>query len=319
MMTLLVEQPALIMSIQDEGRSGFFRFGLPESGPVDWWAFRAANRLVNNSPDRAAVEIGFSDAAMRIEKEVIMSVCGTGYRISINGRQLPLWMAFLAREGDHLLFEKCGGGSWVYLAATGGIHSRIWMGSRSVNPKAGLGRLIKEGDRLPTIESLPDLWHLVGRRYPQSDRPSYAENIVVRVIPGPQYERFSLESKSAFWNQSFSVTNRSDRMGYRLAGIKLSQQSGFEMVSQGMVLGEIQVPPDGQPIVMMPDHPTTGGYPSIGVISRVDLPLLAQAQPGVSSVKFERINLDDAQKLLVDAIKRIENLENPEEEPWMNL
>lgn len=318
-MTLLIEQPALMMRVQDAGRSGFLRFGLPESGPVDWWAFQAANRLVNNPPTSAELEIGFSDAVLRVEKDAIVAVCGAGFRISLSGKRLPLWMAFWVREGDLLLFEKCDGGSWVNLAVSGGIHSKQWMGSRSVYPKAGLGRLIKQGDRLPTGKFSPNLRRLAGRSYPKSDQPSYADRIVARVIPGPQYKRFSPESIMAFWNQPFSITSRSDRMGYRLAGTRLSQQSSSEMVSQGMVLGEIQVPPDGQPIVMMPDHPTTGGYPSIGVVCRVDLPLLAQAQPGVSSVKFERINVDDAQKLLVDAIKRIENLENSEEEPWMNL
>jgi antagonist of KipI len=318
-MTLLIEQPALIMSIQDAGRSGFLRFGLPESGPVDWWAFRAANRLVNNPPNSAELEIGFSDTVLRIEKDIIMVVCGAGYRIFLNDKNLPLWMAFLARKGDRLYLEKCTGGSWVYLAVTGGIHSRIWMGSRSVYPKAGLGRFIKQGDRLSAPESLPGSRRLAGRSYPKSDQPLYAENIIVRVIPGPQYERFSPESKRAFWSQAFSITSRSDRMGYRLAGTKLTQQSSTEMISQGMVLGEIQVPPNGQPIVMMPDHPTTGGYPSIGVICRVDIPLIAQAQPGESSVQFERITLNDAQNILVNTINRIDSLENPEEELWMNL
>jgi len=115
-MTLFVEQAALIMSVQDSGRFGFSRFGLPQSGPVDWWAFRAANRLVNNPPDTAEVEIGFSNAVLQVEKEAIIAVCGAGYRIFLNEKPLPLWMAFLARKGDRLFLEKRSGGNWVTLA-----------------------------------------------------------------------------------------------------------------------------------------------------------------------------------------------------------
>ena len=318
-MTIFVEQAALIMSVQDSGRFGFLRFGLPESGPVDWWAFRAANRLVNNPPDTAEMEIGFSNAGLRIEKEAIIAVCGAGYRVFLNEKPLPLWMAFLARKGDRLFLEKCSGGNWVTLAVSGGVRSQVWMGSRSVYPKAGLGGLLKDGDRLPIAEANVNSRRLAGRSYTKSGQPSYGEDILIKAIPGPQYQRFTSESQLAFWHQAFSVTSRSDRMGYRLAGRKLSREKGSEMVSQGMVLGQIQVPPDGQPIVMMPDHPTTGGYPSIGVISRVDLPLIAQAEPGSSSVKFKLININEAQKQLVEALYHIDRVESPEEEQWMNL
>ena len=318
-MTLLVEQASLIMRVQDSGRFGYLRYGLPGSGPVDWWAFRAANRLVNNSPGTAGLEIGFSNAAFQIEEDAIIAVCGVGYRIFLNDKQLPLWMSFLAKKGDRLFLEKCSGGSWVYLAVSGGIQSQVWMGSRSVYPRAGLGRLIMDGDRLFFEEISNGIRRLAGRSYPEDDHPAYAQDVEVGVIPGPHYDHFTDESKLAFWNQTYSVTSRSDRMGYRLAGEKINSQGSSELVSQGMVLGQIQVPPDGQPIVMMPDHPTTGGYPSIGVVSRVDLPLFAQAQPGLSTVKFKLINLNEAQRQLFEAISRIDRLESPEEEQWMNL
>ncbi len=318
-MTLLVEQAALMMRPQDLGRFGFLRYGMPASGPADWWAFHAANRLVNNPPESAELEIGFSDAVLRIESEALIAVCGAGYRILLNDKQLPLWMAFLTRKGDRLFFEKCSRGCWVYLAVSGGILSRKWMGSRSVYSKAGLGRRMKAGDRLLITDGVNIERWLAGRSYPISDRPAYAQDMAVRVIPGPQYQNFTTESQKAFWEQSFLVTNQSDRMGYRLAGTKLSQWRESELVSQGMVRGEIQVPPDGQAIMMMPDHPTTGGYPSIGVVSRVDLPLIAQAQPGISLIQFKQISVKDAQEKLAAAINRINNIEDQQEEQWMNL
>jgi len=318
-MTLVVEQPALIMRVQDAGRFGFLRFGMPQAGPVDWWAFRAGNRLVHNSSGSTGLEIGFSNAALRIEKDALLTVCGAGYRIFLNEKQMPLWMAFLARNGDRIFLEKCTGGNWAYLAVSGGIQTRDWMGSHSVYPKAGLGRLLMAGDELSIKEVTPESRRLAGSAYSKTDQPAYAKDTLIRVIPGPQYECFTSGSKKAFWNQPFSVTSRSNRMGYRLAGEKLSHRIAGELVSQGMVTGEIQVPPDGKPIVMMPEHPTTGGYPSIGVICRVDLPLIAQAQPGLSSIQFQRININEAQKQLSEILHLIDKVETPEEDQWMNL
>ena len=318
-MSLIIEQAAVLMRVQDLGRFGYRRFGLPESGPMDWWAFRAANRLVNNSPDAAGLEIGFSDSVIRIEKDALIAVCGAGYQILHNDRQLPLWMSFLVRKGDRLKLDKIPGGSWVYLALAGGVPSGEWMGSRSVYPKGGLGNMLREGDRLPLAEKPEGARWLAGRSYPESNRPSYDQEPVIRVIPGLHYQNFTADSKLAFWNQPFSVSSHSDRMGYRLSGTKLSFQGRSELVSQGMVHGEIQVPPDGQPIVMMPDHPTTGGYPWIGVICRVDLPLIAQAQPGLTSLRFKMIKVQEAQRLFSDAIYAIDEFGSAEEDQWMHL
>jgi antagonist of KipI len=318
-MTLLVEKAAIFMSIQDLGRFGFRRYGMPESGPIDWWAFRAANKLVNNAPMEACLEIGFTNALLHVETDCLLAVCGAGYQIYHNGRQLPLWMAFATRKGDRIFLEKCSGGNWIYLAVSGGILSQSWMGSRSVYPKAGLGRFLTDGDRMTAGTAPRELIWMAGQAVLDGDRPAYGQDVVVGVMQGPQYQFFTSESQRAFWTRSFSVTSRSDRMGYRLAGPELSCVGETEMVSQGMVLGEIQVPPDGQPIVMMPEHPTTGGYPSIGVIAQVDLPLLAQAQPGITSVQFKPMSLQESQGKFAEAISKINKLENEQEEPWMNL
>jgi len=318
-MTLFVESPALIMSVQDSGRFGFLRFGLPESGPMDWWAFRVANQLLDNMPNSACLEIGFSNTALRVEKDVLLAVCGAGYQVFLNGRQIPLWMSFWAQKDDRLDFEKIPGGNWVYLAVSGGLHSQMWMGSRSVYPRAGLGKLLRNGDQLPFDESPPQSRLDAGCFYPEPIRPAYSSDSKVGVIPGPQYERFTDEAQFVFWSQKFSVTSRSDRMGYRLQGPGLTHRSGADLVSQGMVIGEIQVPSDGQPIVMMPDHPTTGGYTCIGTICRADLPLIAQAQPGMREISFVKISLKEARGKLSKAVKDIDIIEKPQEDVWTNL
>jgi len=318
-MTLLIENAALIMSVQDIGRFGFMRFGLPESGPMDWRAFGSANRLVDNIPSSACLEIGFTDASLRTEKDALLAICGAGYQIYLNGSQMPMWMSFWIKKGDRLDFEKISNGNWAYLAASGGICSQVWMGSRSNYPRAGLGKLLRRGDRIPIDESTHQSRWDAGWFIPQGNRPAYDSDISAGVIPGPQYERFTDEAQTAFWQQKFRVTSRSDRMGYRLQGENLTHRAGADLLSQGLVMGEIQVPPDGQPIVMMPDHPTTGGYTSIGTICRADLPLIAQAQPGISEISFVKINPNDARDKLTKAIEDIDKIEKPQEDVWTQL
>ena len=316
-MSLLVERVSTLMSVQDLGRAGFARFGLPESGPMDWWAQRAANRLVGNPPDAACLEVGFTDAVVRVDEDAHLAVCGAGYQIRVNQRQIPLWVAFLARRGDRVRLEKVAGGNWLYLSAAGGLDTPVWMGSHSINPRAGLGDFLGEGD-LIRLNSFDRSWiNLAGSLLPERCRPAYKKDPVLRAIPGPHSGRFTPESLERFWASAFHLTSRSDRMGYRLSGEALSHANGADLVSQGMALGEIQVPGDGQPIVMMPDHPTTGGYTCIATVARCDLSLLAQAPLGEGRVRFTAIEPVEAQSLLRNAVEQIDTgIEFPEEE-WL--
>ena len=318
-MSLVVKQTSLMMTVQDQGRFGFLRFGLPESGPMDPWAFCAANRLVDNAPGRACLEMGYSKAVLLIEQDVLLAVCGTGYRAFLNGRQIPLWMAFWAQAGEQLDLEKTDGGNWVYLSAAGGIQSTRWMGSRCVNLQAGLGRVAVEGDHIPLDTGIYQNRWRAGMSYPKGYQPNYASAVSIGVVPGPHVDRFTPESLANFWHQPYQVTNRSNRMGYRLSGSRLTTQGGSDVISQGMVIGQIQVPTDGQPIVMMPDHPTTGGYISIGTVCRVDLPLIAQAQPENTQIRFIKITEREAIEKLSIVYDTLEKIEKPQEDLWMNL
>ncbi len=316
-MSLIVEQASGLMSVQDNGRTGYARFGLPESGPMDWWAHRAANRLVGNSPEAACLEIGFTDAVVRLDEDALLAVCGAGYQVRVNQRPVPLWGAFLARKDDRVVFEKITEGNWVYLSTAGGLDTMAWLGSRSVNPRAGLGRHQGDGDVLQ-MKSLPlSRINLAGSILPEKFQPDYQENPVLRAIPGPHTDRFTPESLDGFWHSEFCLTSRSDRMGYRLAGEALDHAGGADLVSQGMVLGEIQVPGDGQPIVMMADHPTSGGYTCIATVARHDLPLLAQAPLGEGRIRFTATVPGEALKLLRDAVHQVDTgIQFPEEE-WL--
>lgn len=318
-MTLIVEETSLMMTIQDWGRYGFRRFGIPESGPMDWFAFRSANALVGNRSVNACVEIGFSSAVLCVEGDALMAVTGAGYHLYVNDREMPLWMAFITHSGDRLRIEKVPGGNWCYLAVMGGIHSPMWLGSRSVFPRARLGRLLAYGDRLLLPPFANRSWLLAGISMPASVRPAYQHEPVIGVVPGPHQHRFKAESYQSFWNHPYTISPHSDRMGYRLSGPSLSHHDGADLVSQGMALGEIQVPADGQPIVMMPDHPTTGGYTSIGTVASVDMPLLAQAQPEESQLFFKPVEVSEAQKSLADSVHQLESALVSLEEPWLHL
>ena len=318
-MSIRVESPALITSVQDSGRQGFLRFGLPHSGPMDWWAFLAANQLVGNSSDDACIEIGMSSCVLQIENEALAAVCGAGYNLYRGQDQMPLWMSFLLCPGDRLYFEKCPGGNWVYLALAGGIQSEAWMGSRSVYPRGKLGRTLQPDDQL-AIEDLPKTSRLLaGQRFPDSLQPAYSQRPLLRMINGPDGQRFEEESLEQFFCRTYHVSIQSDRMGYRLHGPSLRHIGGADVVSRGLAMGEIQVPGNGQPIVMMADHPTAGGYTVLGSVCKTDWPLLAQAQPGQAKIRFSPITIPEAQRSLNAIIENFDSEHTEQEDLWLNL
>jgi antagonist of KipI len=318
-MTLYIQEAALMMTVQDGCRFGYQRYGMPESGPMDGWAFQAANRLVGNEPGAACVEVGFSSAEIYLERRCLLAVCGAGYRLSVNKRPLPLWMGFIGKPGDHIRIEKVPGGNWAYLAGAGGIQSEVWMGSRSAYPAAGLGRKLTYGDRLPLGIPPAEAELVSGRSFSPVARPAYSEEPMIRVIPGPHLAWFTSESWDVFCQGAYDVSTQSNRMGYRLTGPTLAHHKGADLVSQGMVQGEIQVPGDGQPIVMMPDHPTTGGYTCIATVIKADLPLFAQVEPGRGSVRFSPISLVAAHAAWVEVKEKISSATPFEEDAWIGL
>jgi antagonist of KipI len=318
-MTLIVESPALMMTVQDQSRNGYQRYGLPESGPMDWWAFRGANTLVGNAVDCACLEIGFSSAVITVGVDALMALCGTGYRLSINRKDLPLWMAFRVKKGDVLHLEKIPGGNWSYLAVSGGILTPKWLGSRSAYPRAGLGRRLISGDQLPLSTAVGEKLPLAGDTILKGARPPYGDYMELRVVLGPYQDRVTRASHEIFSSSFYYLSSQSDRMGYRLKGPALKHNRGADIVSQGITLGEIQVPADGMPIVMMPDHPTTGGYTCIGTVARVDLPLLVQAQPDETEIRFTWVDVVDAQKALRKAVEALETAIPQKEDLWLDL
>jgi antagonist of KipI len=299
-MTLRVMDAGGLVTIQDIGRFGWRKFGVPASGAMDLFAFRAANTLVGNPPNTALLEIGLGDATFQARQDCIIAVTGLGYRLSIYAWDFPLWGSFFVRAGWTIHLNKTDGGMWAYLAVAGGIKTPLMLGSRSTYLRGGLGgldgRWLQGGDTLQTGSLAHFPYDLAARTLPEDARPAYQSDPVIDVVLGPQQESFSDEEIDAFLSGEYYVSREFDRMGYRLDGPALTQRARSELISEGMLPGAIQVPPGGQPIVMMADCPTTGGYPKIGTVISADLPLLAQCVPQRSRIRFRETTVEKAQQ-----------------------
>ncbi len=267
---------------------------------MDVFAFQAANLLAGNSPGAALLEIGAGDLELRAGQDCVIAVAGAGYTVSVYTWEFPLWDSCFVRSGWTIRISKSGGGMWAYLAvAGGGIEVPAVLGSRSTYLRGqfgGLdGRLLQAGDILQTGTPVRPLSQLAARTLAEAVRPAYSERPTVNVILGPQTERFIDEGLKTFLSSYYRVGLASDRMGYRLDGPPLAHRDGADLTSEGMIAGAVQVPTGGQPIVMMADSPTTGGYPKIACVTGADLPLLAQCMPGRGEVRFQQTTSEAAQ------------------------
>ena len=299
-MSLQVLDVSGIATIQDAGRKGFRKFGVPTSGPMDPFAFQAANTLLGNDENAVVVEIGLGDVIFQARQDCIIAVTGTGYKLSIYVWEFSPWSSFFVRAGWRIHFHKVEDGMWAYLALAGDIQVQPVLGSNSTYLRGefgGLdGRSLQAGDIL-TGKNRSRSWEgLAARTVSEKTRPTYTQTPVIDVILGPHTNYFTDESIDTFLSSEYSVSLTSDRMGYRLEGPALTRRDSSELISEGLTFGAIQIPSNGQPIVMMADGPTTGGYPKIGTIVSADLPLLAQCLPNKSKIRFRETSVGAAQE-----------------------
>ena len=309
---LEVIQPGLLTTVQDLGRRNHEAVGVPVAGAMDLFALQAANRLVGNPPGAAGLEITIAGPTLRATADCLIAVGGADLGLRVNGRPIPIWMSAFVRRGWQIDFSGLKSGCRAYLAVAGGIAVPPVLGSAATYLRGGFGgmegRALKTGDVLP-IGPVTAGGHLPAGAARELSRdpirlqrllPAYSDEPTVAVIPGPQSEAFSTAGLEAFFGNQYLVSPTADRMGYRLQGPTVShqgpdQKASADIVSDGIVLGAIQVPADQQPIVMMADRQTTGGYPKIGVVASADIPLLAQCLPGKSRVRFQEISVEEAQ------------------------
>ena len=299
-MSLEVIEVSGLATIQDSGRIGWRRFGVPCSGPMDAFAFRAANALAGNTPNDAVIEIGLGNITFRALHDCVIAIAGVGYALSIYIWDFPLWSSYYVRAGWTIRFNKLDSGMWAYLAISGSFQTQSMLDSCSTYLRGhfgGLdGRQLQVGDVLKSKPPSRAVNQLSARALGTEAQPAYSDDPIVDVIMGPQEKYFTDESIDTFLSSEYLISTTSDRMGYRLSGAALTPRGKAELISEGMTMGAIQIPSNGQPIVMMADCPTTGGYPKIGTIASADLPLVAQCVPNKSSIRFRKTTVTKAQK-----------------------
>lgn len=283
-----------IATLQDSGRRGFNKFGVPTSGAMDWYAYQTANSLLNNPPNSATIELGLGEITFHALRNTVISVTGAGYEVENYIWTFPLWTSFYVRAGWTVRLKKTSGGNWAYITIAGGFDSPVIMNSRSNYLRGGIGSALKAGDVLQSFHPNTDLLKLAARDH--TPLMPYSQTPTIDVIPAPQADWFTPEGIRTFYESEYTLSPSFDRMGYRLQGKPIEKAITKELISEGMTMGSIQVSADGQPIVMMADAPTTGGYPKIANVVRASLPLLAQCEAGVSKIRFRETTVELAQE-----------------------
>jgi antagonist of KipI len=294
--TIEVVDGGLMTTVQDLGRFGYQRYGVPTSGALDAFSLRAANRLVGNDDDAAGLEITVVGPRLKFLAPATIALTGADLGARIGDRPMPGWESVLVEPGAELWFAGPGLGVRAYLAAAGSVDVPLVLGSRSTYTRSRLGgvdgRPIRAGDVLSVGGERPRL--LGGALHmPAPHRPVLGHAVSLRVVLGPQDDRFTAKGLDTFLSSTYTVTPQSDRMGYRLSGPRIEHLRGPDIVSDGTPLGAVQVAGDGAPIVLLADRGTAGGYTKIATVIGPDIPALAQAAPG-DEVTFQPVTLEVA-------------------------
>src|SRR6266480_3805413 len=302
-----------LTSVQDLGRTGFREFGISTSGALDSFALRVANLLVDNDEGAAGLETTLGGLQLRFDDERIVAWCGGEFDVHIGSTALPAGHTAFLRAGEELKFDHPQTGCRCWLAVSGGIDVPLVLGSRSTDLRASFagfeGRALRDGDAIrlgarpespipATIEispwSAPKPWSQTAGSAP-----------LLRFVRGADWARFNASTLQRFTSESFVVSPDSDRMGVRLDGPELQRENNVDLISEAVVPGTIQVPPSGQPILLLGDCQTIAGYPKIAHVITVDLGIAAQLRAG-DSVRFSEVSLRDAHRVLMERQRDLE-------------
>lgn len=315
-MSIDVIKPGLCTTVQDAGRWGYQHLGVPVNGPMDVLAHSLANLLVGNLASCGTLEVTLQGPSLLFRTTTLLAIAGADLGAQLDGVPLPPGTAVKVQPGTLLSFAKRNHGARAYIAVGGGYMLPLVLGSSSTFRRGGLGgvngRALLAGDVLQTRSSFRNLSRLqLQLQLPIALQPDPATmaRSAIRVIPGREWQAFTEASQRALLSEPYRISNQSERMGYRLQGAPLALQAPLELLSEAVTFGTLQVPADGQPIVLMADRQTTGGYPKIAHVASVDLPLLAQRLPG-EEVRFTLIAIEEAQRLAVERSRMITRLEN---------
>ena len=312
-MSMKILRSGMLTSIQDMGRRGYQKYGIIGSGEMDAWSARMANILVENDETEGVLELTMMGPQIEFTEDALIALTGGDLQAMIEDKEVPLWRPVYIKKGSVLNFGFAVSGCRAYLAVSGGFDIPLIIGSKSTYLRAGLGgfkgRALKEGDELFlgskhtafkdfAAKNISESFWAPTWSLPQPVWPGGDEPVEVRVTPGAQMELFTPESIHVFFSQIFTITAEADRMGYRIQGTPITLIQKEDMISEAISFGSIQVPPDGNPIILLADRQTAGGYPKIAQVCSVDLSLIAQLKPDFQ-LSFRLISHNEAEALFL--------------------
>lgn len=288
--------PGLLTTVQDFGRVGVMKNGFTQNGAMDRYSMTVANRLCGNCDSAPVLEMTVLGVTARFTQDTVVCVSGADFGAKINDKPIKRNKAYKINSGDILSMGAAKSGMRAYLAVAGGIVGEYIFGSASTNLKFAFGghfgKKLQSGDVLAIGTGAFPLGDIDKWEIPESE---YSKDAQLRVVLGPQNEMFTDEDIRLFLSQEYEVTAQSDRMGIRLSGEPLKSKNGMDIISDGIVFGSIQVPNSGEPIILMADHQTTGGYAKIATVISVDLPRASQLSAG-NTVRFKSVTVEEAEQ-----------------------
>ncbi len=294
---------SLLTTFQDLGRNKFRAFGINPGGAMDKTAVRLINILLGNDEGEGVLEIHFPAPKILFEKDALIAIGGADFAAKLDDKAIENWQTILVKKGQILSFPKKIQGNRLYLSVKGGFKIEDWLGSKSTNLKAKKGgfegRKLEKNDVIPFSNSKFEAQRSKRLKISPHFAPNYSSSPKIRLIAGAEYRLLTGLSEEALLKKSFTITQNSDRMGFQLNGETLYLLHDKELVSSAINFGTIQLLPNGQLIILMADHQTTGGYPRIGNVISADLPLLAQLGTN-DLVRFEIVTLAEAEILALD-------------------
>lgn len=302
--SIKIIKSGLLTTVQDNGRYGYQKFGVPVSGAMDSFSQRVSNLLVGNDLNEAVLEVTFLGPTIEFLEDRVIAITGGDLSPMINHKSIAMWKSIYVKKGDILSFGGIKKGCRSYISFDGGIDVPLVMGSKSTYIKGKIGGFqgssLKVGDILKCGSPNYNFKFIKGRALCSKYKPEYTNEIIVRVILGPQEDCFTDRGINTFLSSEYTVTNQIDRMGYRLDGETIEHSKGADIISDGIAFGAVQVPSNGKPIIMMADRQTTGGYTKIGNVISADLSKIAQAKQG-DKIRFRAINMDEAHEILKES------------------
>lgn len=301
----------VLSTVQDQGRYGYRQYGVPISGAMDLYALRLANILVGNNEEAAGIEVTFYGLKLRSTEDTWVAITGGDLSPQKNGKPVPMWRSICLKKNEILSFRGLRSGFRAYMAVQGGIDIPLLMNSRSTSIKAafgGTGGALKTGDRLKTWDSFAG-GKMQEKLIPDQFIPLYSTQNELRVVLGPQADYFPSEIRELFLNSEYTITPQSDRQGYRLTGPALKHIRSYDVITEAVWPGAVQIPGDGLPIILLSDAQTTGGYPKIASVISVDIDKLGQAKPS-DKIRFKSVTLEESVHLLREQEKRVKKIKN---------